>query len=158
MTRVSKELAMRCCEKKLCKACGEALRAGWGSCDRCRAEDRIRMGVETWERAESVTPREATEMVYIDDTDEHTTIDEALDRLEAREVFRVYCTKEEKLRLDGGAIIESALSDWYEDAYNCLPSNAERELQELLDGWTSSSGEMRQYHPDWKRKVVLAPK
>lgn len=52
----------------------------------------------------------------------------------------LYVTKEMHLKLDAGDIVDNALSDAYEDAYDNVGRQHLKELQDFLDKWCKEAG------------------
>lgn len=67
--------------------------------------------------------------------------------------FELY-TKPYPMAFDASAIIEHALDDHHEDAYEEIGSKGFDELQRYLDGWVKRWG-ITSYEPDYSTAIVF---
>ena len=107
-----------------------------------------------WDAIVKVTPEEASEYVVIDGDEGIEPLDTAIDMMECGDADRVYCCDEQHLSLDAERVLEDALSEWYEGAWDRIGSGARIQLQVLLDDWCKEHG-ISQWVQNDQKGIVL---
>lgn len=90
----------------------------------------------------------------------YLNIEEFLDRCEEEEMDvpeYIWATKPVSLTLDAEYLLENALTEHAEDTRDSISTDAELELQALLDGWCDKQ-KVKSWEPDYKKAIVLHPK
>jgi hypothetical protein len=151
------EEAEKCCKAWKCKTCGAEVRRYWTICDRCRLARHEATKAARWEKAETVDPG-TVDMFYIEDFDEYTREpEEWAEDHEDEPVLselRVYACERINPETDASWVVEDALSDVYDGAYEDVGSEETEKLQEFLNQWWRDTG-IHWYEPDYSRKVVF---
>ncbi len=158
----------------ICKHCGEAMPKGHLTCQ-CeggRAEWREKetaKELERWEKTQKIPFSEALKRfkyVYIEDGDKYINPNELLEWLVDQHIEagqhislkheRIYGTTMVSISLDAGSIIENACDELHDDALDTIDSDAEREMQDFLNGWAERHGkDTKTYYPDYGVGVLL---
>ena len=129
----------------------------WAKCDSCRSKDQEafeakRMDdaaiVETWD---GWVYADGIGREYFEDVD---GIYEAAAEDDVEVPEFAFCCSERKLHIDASNVLENALDDHHEDAYDKCDVD---ELQELLDTYCKKQN-VTTYYPDYSKKVRVREK
>lgn len=147
-----------CCTPYRCRDCGVEAPRYHFACEGCRKKkDQAREQAE-FDKAKKVTQAEyAGEWVYDDRrSNYHSSVEEALDYYDddpdPPEWF--YGTEAEEFGIDADRVLEDALQDSYDGAYDCIPPSAIKELQDFLDKWSKDYGPTS-YSVDYSTVVLV---
>jgi len=156
----SRAVAVDCCFRQC--ACG-ALTGGtsWTACEECRERlarereeerDRARR-----EKAERVLFREYDGEWLFWEEGFYADLDTLLDHCALEELpppGDAWACRPIKLRFDVEDMLEHALSDHHDEAYDQISEAEKDALQRQLDAWCDATGVVS-YEPDYKRLVIL---
>jgi hypothetical protein len=149
--------------------CGTPVVVGRTSCNACwllRLQEREQ---EVFEAAKKVTIEEYPDQPVYWDGSLHgmmigdgyfLNIEEFLDRCEEEGVDLppyVWATRATTLAMSADFLLEHAMQEHHEGARDTLPTDAETELQEILDEWCSKQKTLT-WEADYKMAVLLHPK
>ena len=163
----AEQLAKEHCEPKLC-TCGKECKKHYTICQECSDRKQVEKEAAAFEKAKKVSIEEYEgQAVYWEDGPPgsscgdgyYSGIDELLDLCED-EGFDlpkyVWATTPVDLHIRAASILENALSEHYEDAYDDLGDKAETELQKLLDEWCAKQ-KIRSWEKDYGVAVLIQP-
>jgi hypothetical protein len=157
------ELAEQCCSPYRCEQCGVETKRYWMICDACRSAKQERSEQMVWENSTKVPEAEWNGPVWDEFNDSfHDSIEEFVDEWQCDHGPedtrpRVYACFERKMSLDAERLVENALEDMHEDAYDELAPGWCAELQQALDAWVEKHSPVT-WVPDRKRAIVWEPR
>lgn len=138
--------AEQCCNYR-CVTCGEKCDQFWDYC-RTHRDERWRKQEREKEQAafEAAVERTDYNGPFVFNDRYYADMEDFLDYLvgdgreEADWPEYLWVPNENKLSIDAGRVIESALDDHHEDAADRITSDEVKELQAFLDGWCERTG------------------
>jgi len=156
----AREMALDCCYRRC--ACG-ALTGGnsWTACEPCRkrrwTEHDAEMDRKRRAKVKRVPLSEYEGAGFFWEDEYYQTLDYLYDHCDYGEVSppkEVWGSKSELLSMDVEDILESALEDHHEEAYDRISEAEKDELQRYLDTWCKETGVVS-YSPDYGTLVLL---
>jgi len=162
------DVAKRCCADKVCEDCGKISGDSkyiYIYCVECRDKRDDERERERFEKAEKIPFEKYSEdMLYLGDDQWFQDIDELYDFFEDAQIDDpdievpkyAWACKPKKFVIEADRIVEGALEEHHEDAYDRISSSAFEELQQFLDGWCAKQ-DVRTYEYDYTRAVLIPP-
>lgn len=163
----TKELAAGHCGPKPCD-CGKVIeRQHYTKCNACCAEKEEQKEKALFDKAKKVALEDYPDVpVYWPDGPTgsmgdgyYSNVEELLEICEEDAVDlpdHIWGTSPVPFRIDADHIVEGALSEHYEDAYDSLGDGALKELQTVLDEWCGKQ-KIKSWEPDYGTAVLLRP-
>lgn len=142
-----------------CEDCGvEKKRDGWVVCQECLAKREEKKERERFEKAEKVPWETYEGFVYDPNTEKFfDSVNSFLDEHEGLVPEYVWACTPEEFTIDAQNVVETALSNHYEEAGDVISSKEYDVLQALLDDWAKRQG-IRSWDTNTKRAVVFVNK
>jgi hypothetical protein len=157
LVALNEQVAQQCCRPRVCP-CGVEIdkRRGWTACDDCRAKTRAEEEKVRFNKAAKVHARDYTgRMIYSEGFQEFFTLDDYADRNECDDIESeeyVWGTVSTGISIDAESVVESALDDHHEDAYDQIV-NVDC-LQDAIDAWIAEQ-DVETFYADYNTAVVL---
>jgi hypothetical protein len=150
--QMAEEFAIACCGQEYCKVCHVPVEAR-NRCEACVEAERVKKAEALFAKAEKLTDFDG--MVCTAGDTYHQSVDDWLCGLDEPPGTQVYawCCKPMPLLLDADRLIENAMDDHHEDAYDQIGRAAIKALQAMLDEWQKPFAKLS-VEPDFTRCVV----
>lgn len=133
------EAARQCCRPRRCDACGvEVEPRTFLQCEACRNAQQEAWQQQRWDKAEKVPLKSYDGPIYDDDHDrffhDSDDLQEAIEDGEYQP-GRLYACKTFGLHFDAHDLLEHAVQDHHEDAFDQVSHESLTKLQGMLDEW-----------------------
>lgn len=141
----ARDAALKCCKEWKCEKCGSEAKRFYTKCGNCQEVELVAREEARWQSAPKITIAEYEHPNgMVCDGDQYWTVSEYVEGEVYLRHPRVYfCDPIRGVKIDAGDILENALQDHHEDAYEEIDGKG---LQELLDAWCA-----RQTVTSWER-------
>jgi hypothetical protein len=152
----SLEYANNCCQPRKC-ACGVKLGGRaypYNSCEACRNRNEQKRESDRFALAKKLTPSEWDGPIFTRSDNFYMDLEDYLDQREDKGETYVWCTTPIKFEPDVHNMLESALDEHHEDAYDNITSKEIADLQKHVDEWAEKQC-ITSHEIDYKRCVII---
>lgn len=155
-------VAERCCQPRPCgDSCGTMLAPAhvYTVCEPCRKKREQAQEFKRFEAATKLTPAEYNGPVFDRNENFYQTIDDFYDNMSDECEWHttytwVWCAEEVAFKPDADRMLENALQDHHEDAYDQIDANHINALHDFVKTWAAAT-KIFSYEQDYRRVVLI---